>query len=443
MLKRRFRFLVSLIFVFSFSVLHLNCGDKKTYNDDFQEDNSEETGEVNNTDGFSIKMAQGSELIEMLLMKVASTPTIGCSIPTTTQDNNDVSCILNMLEGAVYHNGFTFQINVPTSMCKYLKFRNYFYYNWEMGQAPSTARIVKKLDVDGNVDPSETKCYRDGVGDEHETNCYDDPELEFDLDSYTVSCKYNYSTLSVDYPNCCLGQTTLVVETRDDTNAVVEISPPEKLDWGGKYEGCLDGPAIFDSDWPRSKQGWPLGKRYFVDGIGINFNYTVSPPLTINPLAYNLLIANYYEIDFETGIGENVHTATPSGGAARTSYLPFAIDPIIDRSNSSLSATQDSYEFQCLDEADEIQQRIRVFVREWNTIEQFNLFKADPTLIDDHPDMSDVVGEEDSDCDYGITGDCDDSPDWKVMRVYFGQDAYDMNDPSKWELYFPRIPPAE
>ena len=56
------------------------------------------------------------------------------------------------------------------------------------------------------------------------------------------------------------------------------------------------------------------------------------------------------------------------------SNKPYAFDPIDDRSGSSVEGLNDSFKFECLDEAFEVKHRITVAIREWNAFDHWETY---------------------------------------------------------------------
>ncbi|MGZ3695724.1 MAG: hypothetical protein ACXWQO_16615 [Bdellovibrionota bacterium] len=124
-----------------------------------------------------------------------------------------------------------------------------------------------------------------------------------------------------------------------------------KESWGGKAGNCVAGVG---SQFTRELlTGIPMTTVQYVNGTGVNESIVGTSPLnsTFNSflMASNVWTANFYKPSQHTG-GMPISMQQPAGiTSGSTFYLPA-----------------DTYEFRCLDTAQEIKQRIRLFIREWN-----------------------------------------------------------------------------
>jgi len=153
--------------------------------------------------------------------------------------------------------------------------------------------------------------------------------------------------------------------------------------------------------------GRPVTELTYVEGTGINKVYTIHSPVEVSGYAGNYHTANFYTV--------GLHGHTFQG---ITSDLPYAMDPLGDRNGTPIwnkpygSPAQEAYEFRCLDRAYEVINRIRVYIREWNTQREFIAYDDSNGASGD----PDTVGDETmGDCEYGVPGDlraCNDDGDW-------------------------------
>lgn len=305
--------------------------------------------------------------------------------------SQDITCMMEMNEGDAYYYGVNFIINVPPQMCVYTMSLNYYYYNHELGYGPDSVYMYKKLNANGdviqricNIDGSVVNC-----------NSSDNFEIFFDLKADSPKCVYDLS--SAQRPNCCLGDYGFTTEVESDTGDVE--SSYSVLNWGGNVSECIGGAAA-QSEWPKSINGFPRSVLYYTQLDGLKKSQVTLAPITVFSNGLNFNVANYYST---TG-SPHSHTGY---SIATTSNKPFPMDPVDDRSGTEIRPTQDSYEFQCLDEAFEIRNRIRIYLREWNTYAEFLKFGTTLGVTGN----SDLEGNEGVDCNY-VTGECNDVFDW-------------------------------
>lgn len=329
-----------------------------------------------------------------------------CSVPTG-QNSNDVTCYIDVPEGDTFFHGMSLQYNVPQQMCVYLRFSNYFYYNHETGYGPSLVVIDKTVNADSEV--TAQSCTADGQP------CTPTNEISsVDYETNSVRCVYD-KTILKDYPNCCFGSYTLrTIQRRDedgDGSPDSTTTTDSERNWGGDFGKCLSGPAVVDSEWPKDSNGTPGSVIYYVENQGINDSYDIKGNLNVFKDYTNYQSANFYTPATQTHDG---YVST------RTTTLPYAIDPVDDRSGDLLPTLQDSYEFECLDRGFDVVNRIRVYVREWNTLSQFLLYASSKGTQGD----PDIEGEETSDCDYGTYANkCNDQLDWDDIVPVGGYDT--------------------
>ncbi|MFN0061151.1 MAG: hypothetical protein ACKVPX_01340 [Myxococcaceae bacterium] len=344
----------------------------------------------------------------------------------TGQASQDVTCYLEMMEGDVHFQPLTLRYNVPSQMCEYFEFRNYHYYNFEVGHGASSIVILKDVNLLGDV--VSATCTADGV------DCSMSREAFVNVQTETATCAFDYSP---DLPNCCFGRYAMSVTTRADTDGnpgtpPVVTTSSSLRDWGGALEACLSGPAATDAAWPRTVLGRPIAKLWDVNDKGINGGYRIEAPINISGYPGTFHTANF----FTDGLHNHSGLVTPG----RISRLPYALDPIDDRSGTDISGTyfgaptQDAYEFRCLDKAYEVINRIRVYVREWNTKAEFEAFGASAGAAGN----PDVVGRESVDCEYELDlSGCNDGADWDDLVPVGG---YSLGGVAGRPGYFPSEP---
>jgi hypothetical protein len=335
-----------------------------------------------------------------------------CEISAATKGSS-LDCLVDIPELDLYFGGITFQYNFPASMCAYSLIKPYWYYNFETGTGPSTASVTVTT-VAGVV--TGTACVIDGVA-----GC---TGLEASYSSLTQSfrCQYDHS-LNPGYPNCCLGNYQYT-NTQIVDGVPSSTSTPSA--WGGDAKTCIGGAG--KSNWEHyTKDGYPVGRLEYIEGKGANDKYEVTAPIKLANDGLIVSVANYYKpYDAASTNGNHRHTGYVD---ARSTDLPYMVDPVDDRSGSTLAKYQrgqPSYLFQCLDRNREVINQIQVYVREWNTYEQFLLYGTSMGVSGD----PDTTGDEGVDCDYQTgAGNCDDFTD---LDYFKGPNASSLR-----YLYFP------
>lgn len=200
-----------------------------------------------------------------------------CKIDTTAS-GKDVNCLVHVREHDLYARGLTFEINVPTTMCKYLWEIPYYYYNFEPGTGPRDISAI--YDGDNGVMLS---CLVDSVaGTVSGNTCYF-PNGEGNIKGDgVVSCIYDHT--AAEGPNCCEGEYAASITTRTEIASAPGTYNYSTSKSSGKYGGhhgqCIGGPAT-QNEWPRNKVGVPNILVSTVDGVGRNFRYKIDPPLNV------------------------------------------------------------------------------------------------------------------------------------------------------------------
>lgn len=331
-----------------------------------------------------------------------------CEI-TLGASSQNIECILDINELDLYFNGVKFQYNIPSSMCSYMSFTPYWYYNWEPGYGPSAVSISKSLDVSGNL--LSLSCVIDGV-----TSC-NGTEASFDATNDKLTCVYDHTDASG--PNCCLGSYTKTVVTTVAGGA--PVTSYGKANWGGDIKGCLGGQG--KTNWSLyTKSGYPASEILYTVGVGKNDVYEVTAPIQSSNAGSNFGIANYFTS------GKHNHNGYSSG----SSTYPYQIDPIDDRNGTTLRSGSPYYRWQCLDKDKEVIHQIIVSVREWNTYKEFLTYGTSKGTSGD----PDVVGVEGTGCDYNTqntTETCNDFTDWDDYYTLFSGIFSSVTKPS----YFP------
>jgi hypothetical protein len=306
--------------------------------------NPDPTEDPNDQAGFFLKVTSDSATVTLHRSDTAygGDPGTGnfsteCRIEegTSLAADKDILCIAEVEELDLFFSELKIQYHFPPSMCSYAKFLPYHFYAYEPGNGETNLTVT--FDVDGSVIANSA-----GV----------DPATG------EPTCAYDYSADGGTGPNCCVGSYTLTTTQKNTPDPdTISISSG---DWGGKASSCLTGPALSESYSDHiSVDGYPLTSVTYVEGKGLNDTFTI--PATIKAtfggylMDNNFYAANFYKV--------SDHSAQSPG------VLP-ADRPLAMRNPANLTISylpSDTYKFECHNRAEEIQYRIRLMIREWNT----------------------------------------------------------------------------
>ncbi len=310
-----------------------------------------------------------------------------CSIPANTT-SEDMTCIIDVPEADLHYHGLEISYNVPESMCRYLSRETYWFYNQEVGYGPTAVRINKTVNDAGDVLSFQCSVNGGAVG-----ACSGLTEIDVDSSDSTVTCKYDRT--QIELANCCFGEYTLTQQTTNTDTAEVSTETSENK-WGGDWKSCIGGAGKTNWSW-FSRSNFPVSVVEDAED-GLAEEYKITSPLNATTDTWNLSTANYY----------TPATHTHDGYIdARSTNLPYFIDPVDDRDGTLIPVANPAYTFSCLDESYEIQNRISVYVREWDVYTDYLAYIASAGVTSD-PDRP---GEtEPADCD-GVDGNCNDKWD--------------------------------
>lgn len=387
-----------------------------------------------------------------------------CSILATASAPEDITCTLDLNEGDVWYWGYKLKYQSPPGMCKYLTFYNYYFYNYETGYGPTKVTIYKDNnsvnDITAALFPSlPAACQAAGTktccviadaansGGVAYPNCTGIPEISTFLSGESPTCRYDYTANKG--PNCCMGNYDMIeYGTEQDDAGVITAAAPlntKEVPWGGSIGNCMAGPGADDSSWPKTESGFPIGGVISYAAGGLSEEYQVESPYKLSPgVPINLSAINYHD----NVAAQHTHTVPYWNGTALvndSSTLPYAVDPIADRSGDLLMPGNMHYVFDCLDSAFEVKHRIHLRVREWNSYAGYLAYGASNGATVN----SDVVGSEGATCpeNIGIVGGyCNDNMDWEDTFPVISGDVsgfQTLNSVNAYAgnryYYFPRI----
>ncbi len=294
-------------------------------------------------------------------MHVDSSFASQCKISSDATSSEDIVCLVEVPEGDIYYHGLELTYNVPAGMCTFLRRSPYWFYNQESGYGPDSLTIAVSANTTGVV--SAYTCSVDGGA---AGACGGQKEITVNQSTSTPTCVYDKT--STGGQNCCFGKYTFTINKTNTDTSVTTTETSEKS-WGGDYKTCIGGSGR--TDWT-GYESTSMDKNIPVDLIddaedGILSKYKITAPIKTTNNRKNYDIANFYTPALHSHDGYVAGTV---------STLPYFIDPIDDRSGSLMYSGSDSYSFVCLDQAYEVLHRIRVYVREWDTEDDYLAFKS-------------------------------------------------------------------
>jgi hypothetical protein len=311
-----------------------------------------------------------------------------CSISATTNANEDIICIFDILELDAYMRNLGLQYNVPAGMCEYVTALPSYHWDQSPGYGPSAVTVVL---TDGQIsdtsDPAQCGVTTLAGGD-LATACDDAAEVFTPLNE-SVQCVYDETANGDTYKNCCFGDYELSYVEIDTAGGSTLFTATPDESWGQLSGECMGGGmrggwSFFNDD------DVPMRSIIEVDSNGIN---------TVLPLDANVdthITAYSYQVNWaEMEGGEHDHTGYLD---STTSTVPYAFEPLDDLDGSFVQSTNHPYLFECWDSAQERIHRIRVYIREWNTLAEWTAYGAssgDASDYDPH-----LFGVEGTDCDY-------------------------------------------
>jgi len=312
----------------------------------------------------------------------------------------DLRCIVDSPEAEIYMHGLALKYNVPQGMCRYLARETYWFYNHEIGYGP-TQITVNITVTDGAVTASSCSFNGGATG-----ACTSNIEALVDTSTSApkIKCIYDHSDSQFGQ-NGCLGTYTYTLNTttvNTTTGTTTLGNSVSVISWGGRTGPLIGGAAR--NGWTLSPDGIPA-RIYTPAHLGLfKQSYTVPAPINVSgpgPIVGKtaMEIANYATPALNHHVGYT-HPATNSD-------VPYSVDPIDDFSGDLIAPGSDSYLFECVDQGHEILHRVKLFVREWNTYQDY----YDYITSKGTTEVPDRVGNEPGSCN-GIAGPCNDYGDF-------------------------------
>lgn len=365
-----------------------------------------------------------------------------CSIDPNTS-LQDLRCIVDSPEAEIFLHGMDFIYNVPPGMCRYLRRQTYWFWNHEVGIGPRSIEINMTV-TDGVVTAS--SCQFNGAGGFVACNSNNEALVDTSTQTPIITCVYDNTKLSGGQ-NGCLGKYDLTINTTTViTNPFSSTTSNSSsiVEWGGTVNTLVGGAGRHG--WPLTKEGIPA-IVYTPANLGL-FNERYSIPKLIDVIEGSPIVGiTTMEIANYSTPALNSHDGYLSGSV---STLPYALQPIDDFSGDKesdfLLGLPDSYQkeaylYDCLDQAEEVLHRVRVYVREWDTYQDYFDYITSKGVTE----VPDRAGNEGGACT-GVAGPCNDYSDWDDLAAFWV--SYTTNVPAntldpavgRRRNYFPQIP---
>lgn len=310
---------------------------------------------VDNDNGFYVQLETTSKYSYVLHKGTGAVTddfSQGCQVlKSDTGGNTDITCVVEAKEFDLYFYGTTLRVNVPEDMCQYFTVQRPYYYNFVPSYGPT---IVIDNTIGPNpvtlsgitANPGEIK-----VGPNTQTSAYCSTD-------YTNKANPAYVKGA---GNCCQGKYTAVVVGSDGS-----LSSASDIEWGGSFSSCLVGPALQDDGFtPASPStGYPTTSVFFVEGEGYNQAYKVQSPFELGYQS-NIYAANFFK-----------PAEHPVAGGVPSCYRGYTVPAAGSVPTYSVPATNPYHVYTCYDRASEVKARIRVMVRDWNEVSEYELGAA-------------------------------------------------------------------
>lgn len=330
------------------------------------------SGVVNNNFGFFVKAIDEAGKYEYK-MHNAVTSDLGADDCEIKKDSTvkDIQCIVEARELDLWFFGARLQYHVPSNLCSYLRVEPFYFYQSRPGYGP--IKVKYDINAAGNIESvAITNNYSESPASAADARAYLDSKTK------TPVCIFDYSRYENGDPNCCVGAYTKEVRTWNaSASPAPAFSPAVITDekWAGKISNCLAGPAMDTQT--KTKEGWPRPTLHYVENAGLNLSYL------IKKLDDNEKFSGF------TGFIANYFNPTEHAGD-----IPIGMKSFLDR-GITISGTSPYYEFTCTDRAYEIIARIRVMIREWNQVIEYDKVAGDPNITGselafDNPAINDI-----------------------------------------------------
>lgn len=291
-----------------------------------------------------------------------------------------IDCILEVEELDLYFNGFEVQLSVPSGVCEYITVEYFWFYKLPIGRS----RLGSYTRPDCSACPGYPAAHPITGQVVPLNTC---PQLIEDPGGF-----FDYSNdPRADGENCDEGTITAYSETFDvdpDTGVCSNpggATPGETTFYGGNNANCAAGPGkergvLTADEFPT--RSLVLGNNGLIE------THKIDAPITFGHSS-NRYIANYTNraadsldggggnlflyLDEAIKTWQNANSGTKEVTNINTGLAPpgysfnnSQFDPWWGANNRTVSIPNPFYEFNCLNQAQEVRGRIRLLVREWD-----------------------------------------------------------------------------
>ena len=331
-----------------------------------------------------------------------------CYISKEATSNTLMTCYLDMLEGDLYLYDIDIQYNSPPRLCASVTTQPAWHYNQSVGVGPRSVEIRVFEPDEGPAVVTDCQAWEESS--ESMIACSAHPELFGALSTFGPSCVYNREG-SANGVNCCLGDYTFTrhIVATTAPGAPILSTEVELRQWNsGGATQCLGGAVrggwdLVDANGYPARKVERVGRADSQDNLGLNEAIQLTRPILVTANSFSIY-SNFFSLEDTPHRHRGFHDD-------RFSNLPYAVDPIDDLDGSSIRPGRPFYQFRCLDDGFEVLHQIDLFIREWNTLEDYLAFE----LTQGATYNPNRRGAEGVDCDYSPifgSGQCNDFRDF-------------------------------
>jgi len=315
-------------------------------------------------------------------------------LDATSAADRDIMCITETAELDLMHMGMTLEYNVPAHVkCPYVVTMAPYFFQYEAPRNDGTATPpIEPASV--FVDDNQV------TGVWSATATYDDnttPNNYFVAGSGEYRCAFDYRADLPVGPNCCQGYYNL--QTKTTTNDGVSYTNA-RVDWGGQRGNCLAGPALSLNQ--RADDGFPIPIIWRmseqVKSLSLQSNsldVSMSPLDNFKLLEDKLVMLEDSKLNFGSFeinslleqkrgtsrfLANYTNGTTPRPYQDLIDYYGFDYPPGYNFLTNYMDPRY--FTMLCVDAAEEVSARIRVQIREWNTLAELTA-ATEPTSNED------------------------------------------------------------
>lgn len=334
-------------------------------------------GSVDADAGFRIRLKK-KDGVEAYLHKFGDTAA-DCEVPLADIDTpTRIQCMLSMMEYDLWFYGYETEMSIPAGVCRFVEDAPHRYLNARVGVG------IKSIAMD-TLDGRIQSCTIDGIAGTVAaggTSC-SGPEGTVTA-AGDVSCVYNYSDTNQTGLNCCIGEVSVALSARA-TGSTDVTNSTAVIDHGGDPVNCLFSAHDYIDNWPKSTELkasdaiWEVGGGAFVRSTKVPGTQTLYSAKKRFGSSSNVMNAGFHDW---TAYATDPSTWITTHTTPIAMNLPADLGPD-GNSNTGTGADtigflrDGSETYDCLNNAGEIKHQIKVFVNEWNTIEDFQSYYED------------------------------------------------------------------